>query len=381
MKTFEPAVNVRQDTSKKRMDGKSPLYIHVQWNRTRSKEATSIYLDEKDFRKKVWKTDRKLKKRLNEIDERVAELMAARKPFTAKECFGKVSSGINPEHIVNELVAVKRLTQKTAEGYSSTVRSLRLYFGDDVKLDELTLSTIQGYARSMGVSPVTVCTYLKKLNSLLNYCVGKGLLKENPMHGWKFKADGYKWKDKPRSLGRADLTYIIDRWREGNEAAGIFCAGYYFCGLALTDLINVDWDTVEETTVRDGRYYTFTVNRKKTKEVAHVMTPVIPLTRSLLKLVKSRPWMKRRNYGNWINRELKKIDPKITYYQCRHTFCSMMVGAGIPLNTISAMMGRSINGITAYITRITENESLTKAATALGRTELPETPVEDIWLE
>ena len=167
---------------------------------------------------------------------------------------------------------------------------------------------------------------------------------------------------------------------EGNEAAGIWLSGYYFCGLALIDLMSVKWEGVDETTIKDGRYYTFIVNRRKTKEVAHVMTPVTPLTRSLLGLLQTKPWEKRRHYTNYINRELKKIEPGLTYYTCRHTFCSMMVAAGIPLNTISSMMGRSVNGLTAYILRVTEGEALSRAATALRFTELPETPPEDIWL-
>ena len=98
-------------------------------------------------------------------------------------------------------------------------------------------------------------------------------------------------------------------------------------------------------------------------------------------MLRTKPWTKRKNYQNWLNRELKTIVPGLTYYTCRHTFCSMLVASGTPLNTISSMMGRSVSGISAYIERITESSALAKAADSIRLTEIPETPPEDIFLD
>ena len=59
----------------------------------------------------------------------------------------------------------------------------------------------------------------------------------------------------------------------------------------------------------------------------------------------------------------------------------MMVASGVPVNVIVSMMGRAVSGISAYIARISESESLSKAADALRRTEILETPPEDLFLD
>lgn len=380
MKTFEPQVNIRQDLTKKRKDGLSPLYIHIQWDKTRAKESTGIYLNEKDYKNKLWKSDKKLKKRLVIINERINELMSSHKPFTAKDCLNKVESKLKPETILLEMASIKRLEHSTVSTYFEAVNSLKRYFGD-FTLDELSLFSIQGYSRATGVSPVTMCTYLKKLHSLLNYAVQKGYLKSNVMDGWNFRGEGFKWKDKPRSRTRGDILKIITEWRKGNEAAGIWLSGYFFCGLALTDLMRVEWDKVREEWIGGSLYYRFTLNRKKTRETASVTTPVTELTKSLLELLRRAPWERTKNYKRYVNLELKKIDSTLTYYQCRHSFCSMMVASGVPVNVIASMMGRAVSGISAYIARISESESLSKAADALRRTEIIETPPEDLFLD
>ena len=50
-----------------------------------------------------------------------------------------------------------------------------------------------------------------------------------------------------------------------------------------------------------------------------------------------------------------------------------------PLNTIASMLGRSINGISVYIERITESESLASAAEMLRWVEIPDTPPDDFY--
>jgi site-specific recombinase XerD len=385
MKTTEPRVNVRIDTTKKRKDGLSPLYIHIQWEGTRVKESTGIYCTPEDFRRKKYRLDRRLKKRLEEIEERVDELMSSHKPFTAKDCVGKPERKMTPDMVVTEMCRVKRLADKTVAQYRTAIWSLKQYFGEDFTLDELDLGKIQGYARTMRVSPSSMCSYLKCLNSVLNYAVDKGYVPDNPMVKWSWKGDGYKPTDKPRAIGKGDITVIINTYRTTTdkplkEAAAVWLAGYFFNGLAVVDLVSVDWSSLPKEFINGGWYYNFHIHRRKTKEMANVMTPVTPLTKSLVEFMKTSPWNGKKHYGDYINYHLKKIDPQLTYYQCRHSFASYMVNSGMPVNVVATMMGRSVNGIATYINRVTEKDVLGRAAEALKRTEIPETPPEDIWL-
>ena len=378
MKTKSPQVSVIQDETKKKKDGTSPLYIMVCWKGSRAKESCRLSMTKKDFSSGLWK--RLLKKRLSEIDDKIDELMSDRKPFTASDCLNRTMKN-SPLKVVTEMSSIKKLGEGTVTGYIYTIHALQNYFGEDFTLSDITLHQMMGFARHSGVSPTTVCGHLKRTHSLLQFAFEKGYLSQNVMSGWKFKSDGYKPKDKPRSRNRGDITIIIKYFEMGNESAGIWLSGYYFCGLALTDLMGVDWENIEKIFDNGNWFYHTVIFRKKTKESANIVTPIFPLTEKLYKFLLTKPWRNFtvKNYSNKINKDLKKIDKTLTYYQCRHSFCSMMVASGVSLNTIASMMGRSVNGISAYIVRISEVGTLAKASMSLKKTELLEEPPED-WI-
>lgn len=48
MKTLEPIIKIVL-SNKVRKDGKSPIYIHVNWKRTRAAEATGVYATKSTF--------------------------------------------------------------------------------------------------------------------------------------------------------------------------------------------------------------------------------------------------------------------------------------------------------------------------------------------
>lgn len=378
MKTTEPTV-------KTALRGET-VVIKINWKGTRAHESTGLKMSRKDFEKGLWKRTPAIRKRLNEIDDRITELMSSRRPFTASDCIGKTSSGHTVDWILSDMVKVKRLEDNTVQNYRSAVSSLRKYFGD-FNLEDLTLDEIKGYARTMRVSPSTMCCHLKCLKALLGYASSRGYIKENVMKDWKYRGDGFKDTDKPRSRTRAEVSVLIGRYETEKdhylkEAVGVWLTGYYFCGIGLTDLTLVDWDNIEEELIDSRWYYKISVFRKKTRELAAIMTPSIPITDSLVELMRTKPWSRYssvRCFNHYLNERLKKVMPNLTYYQSRHTFCSMLVAGGTPLNVISSMMGRGVNGLTTYIERITEGSALAKAADHIRFTEIPETPPEDLF--
>lgn len=385
MKTTEPVVKTTLRTPKTGRNGM--ICIKVNWKGTRAHESTGVKMSKKDFDNGLWKRNPTVRKRLNEIDSRITELMSEHSPFTASDCLGKTSTGHTVDWILSDMVKVKRLEDNTVRNYRTAIKSLRKYFGEDFRLEDLTLDELKGYARTIRVEPATMCCHLKCLKSLLNYAASRGYIRENIMERWKYRLDGFKDRDKPKARTRAEVTILINRFETEKdplmrEAVGTWLAAYYFSGLALTDLVRVDWEHIEKDLINGRWYYKLSIFRKKTRELASVMAPVIPLTESLVSLMRTRPWERYRsvaNYNQYVNIRLKRVLPNLTYYQARHTFCSMLVAGGTPLNVIGAMMGRGVMGLTAYIERINEGSALAKAADHIRMTELPETPPEDLF--
>lgn len=361
-----PTVNVYADKSKKRKDGLIPLNIVVTLKGKRAKESTGILVTEKDLKKRSYRTDRRITKRLREIDRRIEELSSDGGFDPLSKVFHAAAP--TPSRVIGEMCRVKRLSTRTCEGYITTHRTLQSYFGEDYKLEELTLPMIQGFARTVRVAPATMAFYLKDLKAVLGYAAERGYVRENVMKEWKFKKDGYKDIEKPRSRASYEIKEYVKRWRyKREECLGIWLSGYFFNGLSLVDLVSFDWCSVEGRKIGDGLYYSFTVERRKTREIAHVMTPVTDLTKELLSFLQTGPWKGHpyRYYSSQVNRNLKKIDPTLTYYQCRHSFASLLVESRIPLNTIASMLGRSVNGLSTYIHRVNEEATLASAAKSL----------------
>ena len=384
MKTTEPVVKTTLRTPKTGKNGM--ICIKVNWKGTRAHESSGVKMSKKDFDNGLWKRNPTIRKRLNEIDNRVTELMSERRPFTASDCLSRISKGHSVDWILSDMVGVKRLEPNTIDNYRSAIKSLRKYFGD-FRLEDLSLDQIKGYARSVRVSPSTMCCHLKCLKSLMNYAASRGYIKENVMAGWKYRLDGFKDRDKPKARTRAEVTILINRFETEKdqlmrEAVGTWLAAYYFCGLGLTDLTLVDWEHIEKDLINGRWYYKLGIFRKKTRELASVMAPVIPLTESLVELMQTRPWSRYgslKSFNQYTNIRLKRVLPGLTYYQARHTFCSMLVEGGTPLNVISAMMGRGVQGLTAYIQKISESSALARAADHIRMTELPPSPPEDLF--
>ncbi len=369
MKSERPTVRCIIEKSKKRKDGLFPLYILVTWKFKRAKEATGVYLTESDFKKGAFKSNKVITKRMRELEYRIDDLLEEGYGFTPKDVLESTTK-MTPIKIISEMCHIKRLEPRTSDGYMTTHHVLQGYFGEDYKLENLTLPMIQGFARTIRVSPSTMAFYLKDLKSLLGYAKEKGYIKENPMERWKFKLDGFRDREKPRSRSVSEIKQFINIWKTTEdtrikEVLGIWLAGFVFNGLALVDLMRVKWGEIEEVLIEDSFYYTFNIDRKKTRETAHITVPVTDLSKELLSFLRTSPWVGKGDYKTYVNRYLKLVDKGLTYYQCRHSFASLLVGSRTPLNVIASMLGRSVNGLSAYIHKVNETAVLGEASKSL----------------
>ena len=390
MKTDEPTVTVIQDPTKTRKDGAAPLYILITW-RGRAKESAGMSMTPRDFSKGLWKSDRRLKRRLQEIEDNIDRLLEDGRPFTARDVLdGKASSrAVTYMSVLTDMAHIKRLRDETIRHHITAMRSFEQYFGEGFDLKCLTLPQIQGYARSTAVSPSSMGSYLKCLNAIYNYAVPKKIVPENPMKGWCFIGDGYRERDKPKCRSRVEVTKYIRTFESPSTppkqrtAIGVWLAGYFFNGLALCDLVRVDWKSLEKQFVGGSWYWTLTIRRLKTNEEASVATPVTRLTESLVAMMRTEPWKHHptfQSFKQFINKHLKKTDSTLYYYQCRHTFASILIMGRTPVSVLASMMGRSVSGISTYVSKISEAGVLASAADVLRGTEVLEEPPEDLFI-
>ena len=382
MKTTQPQISLRVEESKKRKsDGLSPLYIVVSW-KGRVKEATGIYIKPEQLKNNTIKgnnrSNEQLQNRLAEIDDNIKHLQATRQPFTAAQVIEKQKARMTILSVSRKIQQVKHLKDNTMKRYAQAHRQLTLYFGQDYDLQDITLAQIQGFARILAkdLKPTTICGHLDVIKSVYTFAYQYMGMPRHGVMDWKHKRDGYAPARNPKAVDTNQIDELIiiataKDYPDENlqEAARIWLSGFYFGGLALCDLMGVNWEEVS----RSVKYFnnqlviSFEVYRSKTQQLAKVVTPSTELTRALLLFLVSKPWGKRtpQQYSSHLNTQYKKLSTSLTYYASRHTFCTQLVQSHANISDIATMMGRSVNGIATYIRQVTDTEHLAGVAAKL----------------
>lgn len=345
MKTTRPTVSVKLYND--------VYFIVVRW-KGRATESTQI----KGKTPNGWKKEPKILARINEVEMRVTELMAGYykgEEFTAQQCLSRASREKELWRILREMERVKGLSPKTVANYTSAIKLYYSYFNTTA----INTNELIGWAKILRrkYDNSSLWAYFICLRALFRFAGGR-----NPFDGWNFQREGYKTKQNPRARTEEEVKRIWQYWREGNKYAGIWLAGYEFCGLAMVDLIRVNWDKLEPIEMGGGYFYAFSINRSKTNQRANVVTQANRNTMELVKLM--------REVVKWpyslsvlsakVNWNLGKLDldPKLKYYECRHTRATKLVNANAPLTVISSLLGRNVRGLETYIKQVSQNEVL-----------------------
>lgn len=382
MKTTTPQISLRVEESKKRKsDGLSPLYIVVSW-KGRVKEATGIYIQPEQLKNNIIKGNSRanelLQKRLQEIDDNIKCLQATRQPFTASQVLEKQQARMTILTVARRIQEVKHLKDSTMVNYAQAHKHLLLYFGEDYDLQDITLAQIQGFARILAKDhkPTAVCGLLNVIKSTYTFAHEYMGMPRHGVMDWHHKRDGYAPARNPKAVTTTQIDKLLIiatakdyHDRSLQEAARIWLSGYYFGGLALCDLMRVDWGEVMKSVeyIDNQSVISFEVYRSKTQQLAKVVTPFTSLTGTLLMFLVSKPWGNRtpQQYSGRINNQLKKLDKTLAYYASRHTFCTQLVESQASISDIATMMGRSVNGIATYIKQVTDTQHLAVVAAKL----------------
>lgn len=391
MKTTTPQITVKPDASKVRRDGTAPIYIYVNW-RGRAKQATGVYCRPSDWKSKTMSVSgspeltRRIRALVDSIERNVDELTGKPEPFTARdvlECHSGDRGRVSILALASMVAKDRGLSPRTQEKYIENCRLFERM--TDRHIFDLTTDEWRGLAATMkgqGYSLAGIWTALAVWQSMLNYAVDHGYTKTNNLAKWKYKKDGYKAKDNPRALSNEEVEQLWQWYEDTDCLAGLlWFASYYFNGLAMADLISVDWATVELKEA-DGRYYYDggIIHRRKTNTKVPVICAMGPMCiapalasmddlrkRKVVEKMKGLTLDKSNKYYNALaNSQLKGSPIKgITFYTARHTYCTSLVNARVPLNDIATLMGRSVNTLSTYIRQVSSTEHLVGALSTI----------------
>lgn len=222
-------------------------------------------------------------------------------------------------------------------------------FGENYKL----------YLKSKDYRPGHINHCFTWLNRLIYIAVDREIIRFNPL------ADiPYEKKEAPKlqHISRSQLKTIMeaplpDRLQELTRRAFIFSA---FTALAYVDVKGLYPRHINKTA--DGKLYIRT-RRRKTDVEAFI--PLHPIAEQILSLYNTEddtkpvfPLPNRNQIWHCIHEIgfLAGVKSNLSYHMSRHTFGTLLLSAGIPIESISKMMGHSNISSTQVYAKVTDDK-------------------------
>ena len=233
---------------------------------------------------------------------------------------------------------------------------------DDIPLTTLTIDFFDDYRfylKKEGYAPATINRHLCWLSRLMYRSVSQGTIRFNPFEEAKYEAV----ERKPRFLSKGDVTKLLafPLQDEGAELSRRMFLFSVFTGLAFADLQSLRASQIE--TNSEGKRY---IRKTRQKTEVESLIPLHPIAEQIL----SR-YTKEKSKGDYkifpdtmskgkLSTHLKAVGlacdirTPLTWHVGRHSFGTLTLEAGIPMESIAKMMGHSSIASTQIYAQITD---------------------------
>ena len=278
---------------------------------------------------------------------------------------------------VKESVGRSR-TESTYHNLSHSDRILR-EFVEDKRLLDIPISTIteelfeeyRFFLKKRGLKGTTINNYLCWLSRLMFRAVNQRIIRCNPFEHAKYE----KEEKKIRFLQKSDVAKLMSMTMNDREAeqARLMFIFSCFTGLAIADMENLEYRHIQ--TAADGQKY---IRKERQKTKVEFIVPLHPVAEAIInhcrneqerneeqQTVKEKgdslvfqPHCSRSVMGKnlCIVGKACGIRQRLSYHVARHTFGTMSLSAGIPIESIAKMMGHASISSTQVYAQVTDNK-------------------------
>ena len=337
-------------------------------------------------------TNRKTNQRINEFRELIEKTyrdILTREGVVSVELIKNRLQGIatNPTTLLAmskvELQAVKESVGKSrAKGtylnlyYSD--RNLREFVEDkgvqDILISTITEDLIEEYRfflKKHRLKSSTINNNLCWLSRLMFRAVSRRIIRCNPFENTKYE----KEEQKIRFLQKSDVMKLITMSMNDKEAelARQMFIFSCFTGLAIADMENLEYSHIQ--TSADGQRY---IRKERQKTKVEFVVPLHPIAEAIISHYRNeqerneeQQTMKEKGDSLVFHRDCSRsvIDAKLSivgkacgirqrlsYHMARHTFGTMSLSAGIPIESIAKMMGHASISSTQIYAQVTDKK-------------------------
>ena len=337
-------------------------------------------------------TNKKTNQRINEFRELIEKTyrdILTRDGVVSVELIKNRLQGIatNPTTLLTmskaELISVKESVGKSrAEGtylnLSYSDRNLREFIENkgvqDISIATITESLFEEYRfflKKRGLKASTVNTNLCWLSRLMFRAVSRRIIRCNPFENAKYE----KEEKKIRFLQKSDVMKLMAMKMNDRESelARLMFVFSCFTGMAIADMETLQYRHIQ--TAADGRKY---IRKERQKTKVEFVVPLHPIAEAIIshcrnaqerneeqQTVKEKgdslffqPHSSRSVMGKNLSILGKAcgIRQRLSYHVARHTFGTMSLSAGIPIESIAKMMGHASISSTQIYAQVTDNK-------------------------
>ena len=282
-----------------------------------------------------------------------------------------------------ELQSVKECVGKSrAEGtYQNLLYSDKLLteFVKDKGMTDIVIATItedlfeeyRFYLKKRGLVTATINRYLCWLSRLMYRAVSQRIIRCNPFENVKYE----KTEQKIRFLQKSDVAKLMAMTMNDRESelARLMFVFSCFTGLAIADMENLEYRHIQ--TAADGQRY---IHKERQNTKVEFIVPLHPIAEAIInycrkeqagneeqQMVKEKgdslvfqPHCSRSVMGKNLSIVGKAcgIRQRLSYHVARHTFGTMSLSAGIPIESIAKMMGHASISSTQIYAQVTDDK-------------------------
>jgi integrase len=359
-------------------DGKAPVYARVTVDGKRSEISIKRNIDPESWnpKKGIAKGTKEESRMLNVYIEQVRnqlfecyqELQKQKKLITADAIKSKYFGLDEKEHTLISIFEYHNtnmhttLTPRTAQGYYTTLKFLKLFLNNEMKTSDMFLSQLnykfildfQTFIKySTSFERIKPChqngsiKHLKRFRKVIGMAIKNEWLDRDPFIKYEVEYDkfnrGYLTQEELIQLESHEFK--TDRLNDIRNVF-VFCC---YTGLSYIDVYNLSSECISIGI--DGNSW-ISLERKKTDSLVKV--PLLSKPLAILEKYKNHPKCLRNNRllpvidNAHINLHLKeiaalcRIEKNLTFHMSRHTFATTVtLTNGVPIESVSAMLGHN----------------------------------------
>lgn len=247
----------------------------------------------------------------------------------------------------------RRVVEFMKKKYNITdipLREIKYQFIVDL---EFFLRTEYGYSQN------TTYKCMKFFKQVINKAIRAGLITVDPFNGYKISVQrvdrGFLSEDDLKKM--MEKEFASKRLEQVRDIFVFAC----FSGLAYIDLANLRVDNIQK--MFDGRLWIVT-HRQKTN--TKVTVPLLPPAIKILKKYEGKyldgqllPIITNQKLNCYLKEiaDICGIEKNLTFHLARHTFATTMtLGKGVPIESVSKMLGHTNIQTTQIYARITNEK-------------------------